>query len=185
MQVRTYPIRPLSLHQRTHDYDSTRPQNVLTITGTFSVVRGHARAPTHTPIRPGRSTPVAVVLLCRTARTCARRTRSVHVSIDVHRLTNAMHVWVSARWRVCASHTCSAGRMTFTSDNLSTIAIVRDVLAKETTKKKSKVDMNTGEARARAHQCSRGQRRQCRAHTATVASKTRISTQLGQTCTHC
>ena len=39
--------------------------------------------------------------------------------------------------------TFGRGHMTFTSDNLSTIAILRDVLGKEITRRKLKVDMAT------------------------------------------
>lgn len=37
-QLRQYNIKPLSLHQRIHQYDHSRAQNVLKITGTFSTL---------------------------------------------------------------------------------------------------------------------------------------------------
>ncbi|VDP43436.1 unnamed protein product [Soboliphyme baturini] len=41
-QVRRYAIKPLSLHHRTYSYDESRPQNVMKITGSFSLLEAHA-----------------------------------------------------------------------------------------------------------------------------------------------
>jgi Bardet-Biedl syndrome 7 protein len=41
-RLRQYPIRPLSLHQRTHTFDDTRPCNVLRVSGQFSLGQAHS-----------------------------------------------------------------------------------------------------------------------------------------------
>lgn len=40
-QVRKYIIRPLSMHQRVHSWDETRPYNTLSLKGTFSAAEMH------------------------------------------------------------------------------------------------------------------------------------------------
>ncbi|VDN39116.1 unnamed protein product, partial [Gongylonema pulchrum] len=40
-QVRTYEIKPLSLHERVHQFDSSRPLSTLRITGNFTVAEAH------------------------------------------------------------------------------------------------------------------------------------------------
>ena len=40
-QVREYKIKPLSLHIRTHSFDSARPHNTLKLSGAFSLAEMH------------------------------------------------------------------------------------------------------------------------------------------------
>jgi Bardet-Biedl syndrome 7 protein len=41
-QMRSYPIKPLALHERVHSFDETRPMNTLTLTGPFSIAEAHS-----------------------------------------------------------------------------------------------------------------------------------------------
>ncbi|KAK3724948.1 hypothetical protein QZH41_017162, partial [Actinostola sp. cb2023] len=41
-QVRQYPIKPLSLHQRTHVFDEDKPMNSLKLSGQFSLAEVHS-----------------------------------------------------------------------------------------------------------------------------------------------
>lgn len=41
--MRLYPIKPLALHERIHNFDATnRSLNVLTFTGTFTISEAHS-----------------------------------------------------------------------------------------------------------------------------------------------
>lgn len=39
--MRTYSIKPLALHERVHEFDTSRPHNVLTLTGPFTIAEAH------------------------------------------------------------------------------------------------------------------------------------------------
>ena len=41
-QVQTYRVRPLSLHMRSHQLDRQKPQNILTLSGSFSMAEVHS-----------------------------------------------------------------------------------------------------------------------------------------------
>uniref|UniRef100_A0A914XKW5 Bardet-Biedl syndrome 7 n=1 Tax=Plectus sambesii TaxID=2011161 RepID=A0A914XKW5_9BILA len=112
--VRQYAIKPLSLHQRTHAYDSSRPQNVLKLSGQFSMAEAHSWANFCLPELPEKVPPT----------------------------DQAQFNFASTFTGTQLECTYSKGQAMFRSDNLSTIAILRDVLSKEATKKKLKVDIS-------------------------------------------
>ena len=39
--MRSYPIKPLALHERVHDFDFNKPANTLTVTGQFTIGEAH------------------------------------------------------------------------------------------------------------------------------------------------
>uniref|UniRef100_A0A915PRH4 Bardet-Biedl syndrome 7 protein n=1 Tax=Setaria digitata TaxID=48799 RepID=A0A915PRH4_9BILA len=113
-QVRSYEIKPLSLHQRVHQFDSSRPLNILKISGNFSTAEAHhwlnllvSEIPDRAP-----SQDSATFNFC-----------SVFIGTQLQA-------------------TYSRGSAIFHSDNISTIAIIRDVLSKEVTKRQVKVDIH-------------------------------------------
>jgi Bardet-Biedl syndrome 7 protein len=112
--VRSYLVKPLSLHQRIHDFDDTRPLNTLSLTGQFSLKEVHSwvcfalpEVPERTPIDDEvvfyfTSTFLDTLLECKNKK----------------------------------------GSAVFRSDNISTISILKDVLSKEATKKQLNLNIN-------------------------------------------
>ncbi|KAF4519730.1 hypothetical protein B566_EDAN014257 [Ephemera danica] len=113
-QVRCYPIRPLSLHARSHELELGRPYNSLCLAGNFSLAEVHSwismclpEVPEKVPI-----TDEGVLTFTNTF------------------LNTILHCMYTK------------GKAEFKSDNMSTIAILRDVLTKEATKKKIKLEIS-------------------------------------------
>ncbi|GFO27542.1 Bardet-Biedl syndrome 7 protein homolog, partial [Plakobranchus ocellatus] len=113
-QLRQYPIKPLSLHQRTHVFDENRPHNSLTLTGQFSQVEVHAWLCFCLPELPER-TPAGDAANFQFSSTF------LDTQLDC---------------------TYRKGEAVFRSDNISTISILKDVLSKEATKKKIRLDIS-------------------------------------------
>ncbi|XP_049268144.1 Bardet-Biedl syndrome 7 protein homolog [Rhipicephalus sanguineus] len=111
---REYQIRPLSLHRRAHSLlEDDRPMNVLTLRGSFSVAEMHAWLVLSLP-EAAEKPPVADSPTLR------------FVSTFLGTLL------------VCSYR---RGEATFKSDNISTISILRDFLAKQATKKTIRLDI--------------------------------------------
>lgn len=113
-QLRQYPIKPLSLHQRTHVFDENRPHNRLTLTGQFSMTEIHAWLCFCLPELPER-TPAGDVANFQFSSTF------LDTQLDC---------------------TYRKGEAVFRSENISTISILKDVLSKEATKKKIRLDIS-------------------------------------------
>lgn len=113
-QVRQYAIKPLSLHQRTHVFDENRPHNSLTLSGQFSQAEVHSWLTFCLPELPERS-PAGDIANFQFASTF------LDTQLDC---------------------TYKKGEAKFRSDNISTISILKDVLSKEATKKKIRLDIN-------------------------------------------
>ncbi|XP_076069179.1 BBSome complex member BBS7-like isoform X2 [Oratosquilla oratoria] len=113
-QVCQYRIKPLSLHTRIHNFDANRPYNVLTLKGQFTLPEMHAWVVFCLPELPER-TP----------------------SGDVAEFT-----FVSTFLDTQLQCVYSAGEAVFKSDNISTISILKDVLTKEATRKKVRLDIS-------------------------------------------
>ncbi|RZF38664.1 hypothetical protein LSTR_LSTR003470 [Laodelphax striatellus] len=114
-QIRHYPIKLLSLHTRCHQFDSTRPYNVLSLKGGFSLAEMHAWISFCLPEVPEKvplSDPAVLVF---------------------------ESTFVGSMLR-CSY---SKGEAEFQSDNICTISILKDVLTKEATKKKIKLDISS------------------------------------------
>lgn len=112
-QVKQYQIRPLSLHQRTHIFDDNRPLNTLTLTGNFSLAEMHSWITFCLPELPERTPPGD--------------------SVTFHFMSTFLDTQLECLYR--------KGEAVFRSDNISTISILKDVLTKEATKKKIKMDI--------------------------------------------
>ncbi|ESP04393.1 hypothetical protein LOTGIDRAFT_223884 [Lottia gigantea] len=113
-QVKQYPIKPLSLHQRTHVFDDTRPCNTLKLTGQFSLAEMHNWVCFCLPELPDRS--------------------PAGDSVVFYFISTFLDTQLQCSYR--------KGEAIFKSDNISTISILKDVLSKEATKKKIRLDIN-------------------------------------------
>ncbi|VDK82988.1 unnamed protein product [Litomosoides sigmodontis] len=99
-QVRSYEIKPLSLYQRVHQFDSSRPMNVLKLTGDFSIAEAHHWLSLLVPEIPDRTPPQDSITY------------------------NFSSILIGTQMQA----TYSRGSAVFCSDNISTTAIIRDVL---------------------------------------------------------
>ncbi|KAL5012626.1 hypothetical protein ScPMuIL_011177 [Solemya velum] len=113
-QVKQYQIKPLSLHQRTHVFDNSRPHNSLTLTGQFSLAEMHAWIVYCLPEIPERTPPGDNVVF------------------------HFVSTFLDTQLECCYKK----GEAIFRSDNISTISILKDVLSKEATKKKIRLDIS-------------------------------------------
>ncbi|KAM9470198.1 BBSome complex member BBS7 [Clarias gariepinus] len=113
-QVRQYQIKPLSLHQRTHSIDHTRPMNTLRLSGQFSFAEIHSWVVFCLPEVPEK-TPAGE-------------------SITFYFQNTFLGTQLEASY-------CK-GEGNFKSDNISTISILKDVLSKEATKRKINLNIS-------------------------------------------
>ncbi|XP_033106003.1 Bardet-Biedl syndrome 7 protein homolog isoform X2 [Anneissia japonica] len=113
-QVRQYLIKPLSLHQRIHNLDETRPMNTLKLTGQFSLAEIHSWVNQCLPEIPERTPPGD--------------------SINFHFMSTFLETQLDCLYK--------KGEGIFRSDNISTISIMKDVLTKEATKRKINLNIS-------------------------------------------
>ncbi|XP_072170884.1 BBSome complex member BBS7-like [Diadema setosum] len=113
-QLRQYQIKPLSLHQRTHMLDDTRPMNQLKLTGQFSLAEIHSWVASCLPEIPERTPPGD--------------------SINFYFLSTFLDTQLDCLYK--------KGEGVFRSDNISTISILKDVLSKEATKRKINLNIS-------------------------------------------
>lgn len=113
-QVRQYQIKPLSLHQRVHSFDESRPCNLLRLTGPFSLGEAHSW--------------VRYCLQGVPERPPAEDTATLH-----------FHSTFVDSQLEC---TYKKGEAVFRSDNLSTISVLKEVLSKEATQRKIAVKIS-------------------------------------------
>ncbi|XP_063422999.1 Bardet-Biedl syndrome 7 protein homolog isoform X4 [Mytilus trossulus] len=113
-QVKQYNIKPLSLHQRTHVFDDNRPLNTVKLTGQFSLAEIHSWVSFCLPELPERTPPGE--------------------TITFHFMSTFLDTLLECVY--------SKGEAVFRSDNISTISILKDVLTKEATKKKIRLDIS-------------------------------------------
>ncbi|KAL3880310.1 hypothetical protein ACJMK2_032558 [Sinanodonta woodiana] len=112
-QVKQYQIKPLSLHQRTHVFDENRPHNTLKLTGQFSQAEMHSWICFCLPELPEKTPPGD--------------------EVSFHFMSTFLDTQLECKYR--------KGDAIFRSDNISTISILKDVLTKEATKKKIRLDI--------------------------------------------
>ncbi|XP_060783284.1 Bardet-Biedl syndrome 7 protein isoform X2 [Neoarius graeffei] len=113
-QVRQYQIKPLSLHQRTHSIDHSRPMNTLRLVGQFSFAEIHSWVVFCLPEVPEK-TPAGE-------------------NITFYFQNTFLGTQLEASY-------CK-GEGNFKSDNISTISILKDVLSKEATKRKINLNIS-------------------------------------------
>ncbi|CAL8354731.1 unnamed protein product [Merluccius merluccius] len=113
-QLRQYPIKPLSLHQRTHSLQHDRPMNRLSLVGLFSLAEIHSWVGFCLPEVPEK-TPAGETL-------------------TLYFLNTFLGTQLEA--------TYSKGEGHFRSDNISTISILSDVLSKEATQRKINLNIS-------------------------------------------
>lgn len=112
-KVQQYQIKPLSLHQRTHVFDENRHHNTLKLTGQFSQAEMHSWVCFCLPELPEKAPPGDF--------------------IQFHFMSTFLDTHLECTYR--------KGEAIFRSDNISTISILKDVLTKEATKKKVRLDI--------------------------------------------
>lgn len=115
-QTMRFNIKPLSLHERIHKLDPTIPLNIFTITGGFSFAEIHNWVHMSLPEVPEKLPPV-------------ERSELYFENVLIGTVLKCDY---------------QKGRGIFSSDNVSTIAILMDVLSKEMTKKRIKLEMKRG-----------------------------------------
>lgn len=113
-QVRQYSIKPLSLHQRTHVFDDSKPLNMLKLMGHFSLAEVHSWVCFCLPEVPDR-TPAGE-------------------QVSFHFLSTFLDTQLDCQYK--------KGEAIFKSDNISTISILKDVLSKEATKRKINLNIS-------------------------------------------
>lgn len=112
--VKQYPIKPLSLHQRSHVFDEERPHNELKLSGHFSMAEIHSWVCHALPEVPERTPVESEVVFCF--------------------ISTFLDTQLECKYR--------KGDATFRSDNISTISILKDVLSKEATKRKMNLNIS-------------------------------------------
>ena len=113
-QLRQYQIKPLSLHQRSHTFDSERPHNILKLSGQFSLAEMHSWICYSLPDAPER-TPV-------------------DEQVTFYFTSSFLDTQLECQY--------GKGEAIFRSDNISTISILKDVVTKEATKRKINLHIN-------------------------------------------
>ncbi|CAI9732051.1 Bardet-Biedl syndrome 7 protein homolog isoform X1 [Octopus vulgaris] len=107
-QIKQFQIKPLSLHTRTHSFDSARPFNSLKLKGQFSFMEAHSWGSSCLPEFPEKP-PME---------------------------ETAVHYFISAFQQTMLECSYSKGEILFRSENISTISILKDFITTEATKKK-------------------------------------------------
>lgn len=113
-QVHHFQIKPLSLHQRTSHFDEDRPLSSLTLRGQFSLAEIHSWVTFCLPDLPERTPATSQVIITF---------KNTFLQTQLH---------------------CSyrKGEAIFKSENISTISILKDVLTKEATTKKIRLEVS-------------------------------------------
>ncbi|KAI1303141.1 Bardet-Biedl syndrome 7 protein [Halotydeus destructor] len=119
-QVKYYEIKPLSLHKRCYSVDSETSDihlhtNVLTITGTFSLNESHSWIQQCLPEIPEKVPPGGI---------------------------NKPLSFVSTLSDTILTCEYAKGFIKFSSDNVSTISIIKDFITREATKRSTLIEMN-------------------------------------------
>ncbi|XP_047121866.1 Bardet-Biedl syndrome 7 protein homolog isoform X3 [Schistocerca piceifrons] len=111
--LKTFAIKPLSLHARCHHPDQTRPFNVLTLKGFFSLAEVHT-------------------WICFCLPEVPEKPPMNEKNVLAFKSAFTDTMLLCSYWK---------GGAEFKSDNISTISILKDVLTREATKKKIKLDI--------------------------------------------
>ncbi|XP_040570762.1 BBSome complex member BBS7 [Lepeophtheirus salmonis] len=112
-QVQEYKVKPLSLHMRKRFYNDARPRNILRLTGPFTLAEMHFWIHFCLPEVPEKSPSEDMAQLC----------------------------FESTFLGTILKIEYGKGTAVFQSDNISTISILKDVLTKEATQKRTPLDI--------------------------------------------
>ncbi|XP_014678211.1 PREDICTED: Bardet-Biedl syndrome 7 protein homolog [Priapulus caudatus] len=112
--VKTFAVKPLSLHRSAHAYDDARPTNTLRLDGQFSYAEMHAWIAACLPDVAER--PGAGEAAC------------------LHFVSTFLDTQLECMYR--------KGEAVFRSDNVSTISILKDFITKEATARKIHLEIN-------------------------------------------
>lgn len=115
-QMKAYAIKPLSLHKRSYTAIDNQFLNNLTITGAFSLNEAHTWLQNCIPEIPDKITS----------------TSNGQISYNL----------ISTFGETCLIASCGKGTMSFKSDNVSTISIIKDFVTREATKKSTPIELN-------------------------------------------
>ncbi|KAK6733608.1 hypothetical protein RB195_017390 [Necator americanus] len=115
VQIRSYEVKPLSSHTRVHTFDNARPHNTLSFAGSFSLAEAHSWMSLILPGIP--SKPPS--------------TDSITVN---YQSTSDAPTQLQT--------TYSKGSISFRSDSVSTIVIIREIISEETTNRQIKVQIS-------------------------------------------
>ena len=114
--MKAYPIKPLSLHKRSYTTIESQFLNSLTISGSFSLNEAHTWLQNCIPEIPDKITS----------------TSNSQINYNL----------VSTFTQTCLIASCAKGMMSFKSDNVSTISIIKDFVTREATKKSTPIELN-------------------------------------------
>ncbi|KAK5980772.1 Bardet-Biedl syndrome 7 protein [Trichostrongylus colubriformis] len=115
VQIRSYEVKPLSSHNQVHTFDISRPLNTLSFSGNFSLAEAHSWLSMIVPGVPSKPPPTDTV--------------TVNYQSTSNAPTQLQAIY-------------SKGSITFRSDSISTIAIIRDIISEETTNRQIKVQIS-------------------------------------------
>ncbi|EYC05785.1 hypothetical protein Y032_0080g1357 [Ancylostoma ceylanicum] len=115
VQIRSYEVKPLSSHTRVHSFDNSRPLNTLSFSGSFSLAEAHSWLSLIVPGVPTKPPPTD------------------SVTVNYQSTSNAA---------TQLQATYSRGSISFRSDSVSTIAIIREIISEETTNRQIKVQIS-------------------------------------------
>lgn len=126
VQIRSYEVKPLSSHNLVHFFDISRPLNTLSFSGNFSLAEAHSWLSLIVPGVPPKPPPTDTV------------------TVNYQSTSNAA---------TQLQATYSRGSITFRSDSMSTIAIIRDIISEETTNRQIKVQISCDLDEATVEHC--------------------------------
>ncbi|KAK6018604.1 hypothetical protein OSTOST_15807 [Ostertagia ostertagi] len=116
VQIRSYEVKPLSSHNRVHSFDVNRPdEHVVIRCSNFSLAEAHSWLSMTVPGVPSKPPP------------------SDSVTVNYQSTSNAP-TQLQANY--------SRGSISFRSDSISTIAIIRDIISEEETTKSTNQSAN-------------------------------------------
>ncbi|KAE9550140.1 hypothetical protein FO519_006652 [Halicephalobus sp. NKZ332] len=113
--MRSYPIKPLALHERVHDFDFAKPVNTLTVTGQFTIGEAHEWLTSCVSQIPDR---------------CPVNDEASFMLRSTENGGTILHA------------TYRDDRAVYKSDSISTIVIMRDMISRLTTARKLRVHMS-------------------------------------------
>jgi Bardet-Biedl syndrome 7 protein len=144
-QLRTYAIRPLSLHIAVHNYDETRLINITMLLIVFDTKLCLIFRPMNTLILKGNFSQGEMhSWIGNCVPEVPERVNSTDENVLIFR-----NVFLDT-YLVCKY---SKGEADFRSDNVSTISILKDFLTKEATTKHIKIELQMSKKKFSKHKC--------------------------------
>lgn len=122
-QLKQYEIKPLSLHKRSYLTNEPKHMNQLNISGNFTFNEAHTW-----------------VMMC--IPETSEKISSKHDGSSVSSPGQVIYNYESTFTRTMLNCIINKGMITFKSDNISTISIIKDFITREATKKSIAIDMS-------------------------------------------